>query len=253
MTYAELNGQAKQLWQSYWQQVKTDLPLSNTFEAQFWATYEPLIQQRQAVSAQKDFSLNTQETQPTTLCIQDVLMTRFYQSWHTPFEAKRIFYDNKTVNAGEIVLRGCVVMLLTGGLVVGSLIAAFTGFFQALIFTLPTVTALVLWWWVEKPTQLHDANDYDYDYDKPPQKTVFISLNHYALKVTEVDHTNRQVTRELKYENVQNMWRVEDGFLVSGREQGQIIELKVPSGFSAFNEVLSFISDIVSYNYLRKQ
>ncbi|EAY31378.1 hypothetical protein [Microscilla marina] len=245
MKHAELNDQANRLWQSYWQKAQAGLPLSNTFEAQFWATYKPLIQQRQVVSVQNKNIPNTQKISRTT---QAELMTIFYKYWDRAFEHEKVFYAKKADNMGEVVLGGCVAYVLMGGLFVASLVVAFAGLYSALVYTL---FALLVVWGVQQLIKPNDTNVID-PY-QPPEKRVIVSLNHDALKVAELNSASRQVVKVLKYENIDTMWKVADGFLVSGRDQGQLIELKVPSGVSIFNKMLFFISEVVSYNYLRKQ
>jgi hypothetical protein len=148
-----------------------------------------------------------------------------------------------------VVLGGCLAYVLMGVLFVGSLIFCFAGEYQWLKLTIPALIIILVFrgFW-----GLNNTNAVDYD--QPPEKRIMIALNHDTLKLTEFNSTNKKpLVKALKYENIGTMWRVEDGLIISGKVNEEFMEIKVPSGLSIFNEMLFFMSEVVSYNYLRKQ
>lgn len=232
------NTQANLLWQSYWQQAQASLPLSDTFEADFWEAYEPLIQQKK--------SSNIQLKPPTP--VQDELAAKFYKYWKKAFVVEKTIYATKANNVLEVVLGGCFAYVLMGALFVGSLVLTFAGQYQGLKYTIPALLVVLI---IKAFFKLNDTNEIDYSL--PPEKKIMIALSYDHLKVTELDSGGKRLEKRLYYECIHDLRKVKDGFVVLGKVNGVVTELKVPSGETVFNEIFFFLSEVLSYNYLRKQ
>lgn len=232
------NTQANLLWQSYWQQAQASVPLSDTFEADFWAAYESLIQQKK--------SSNIQLKPPTP--VQDELAAKFYKYWNKAFVVEKTIYATKANNVLEVVLGGCFAYVLLGVLFVGSLVLAFAGQYQGLKYTIPALLVVLI---IKAFFKLNDTNEIDYSL--PPEKKVMVALGYDHLKVTELDSEGRRMEKMLYYECIHDLRKVKDGFVVLGEANGVVTELKVPSEGAIFNEIFFFLSEVLSYNYLRKQ
>lgn len=233
------NTQANLLWQSYWQQAQASVPLSDTLEADFWAAYEPLIQQKK--------SSNIQLKPPTP--VQNELAAKFYKYWKKAFVVEKTIYATKANNVLEVVLGGCFAYVLLGVLFVGSLVLAFAGQYQGLKYTIPTLLVVLI---IKAFFKLNDTNEIDYSL--PPEKKVMIALSydHVKVTVTELDSEGRRLEKTLFYEYIHDLRKVKDGFVVLGEANGVVTELKVPSGETVFNEIFFFLSEVLSYNYLHR-
>lgn len=238
MDHIDANTQANELWQSYWQYAQTSAPLSHAFEADFWAAYEPLIQQKK--------SSNIQATPLTP--VQDELAAKFYKYWKKAFVVEKTIYATKANNVAEVVLSGCLAYVTMGVLFAGSLGLAFAGQYQGLKYTIPALLVVLV---IKALFKLNDTHEIDYNL--PPEKKVMVALSYDHLKVTELDSEGRRQEKILAYEGIDDLRKVKDGFIVSGEANGQPTELKVPSEEEVFNEIFFFLSEVLSYNYLRKK
>lgn len=180
--------------------------------------------------------------------MQDELAAKFYKYWNKAFVVEKTIYATKANNVLEVVLGGCFAYVLLGVLFVGSLVLAFAGQYQGLKYTIPALLVVLI---IKAFFKLNDTNEIDYSL--PPEKKVMVALGYDHLKVTELDSEGRRMEKMLYYECIHDLRKVKDGFVVLGEANGVVTELKVPSEGAIFNEIFFFLSEVLSYNYLRKQ